>query len=63
MFFFLILFTKSRLHCTFNQLWCVGKYKAIIVKSRESKNKEIPWFGHEDLHPPTKALNGYIFII
>jgi hypothetical protein len=27
------------------------------------ENKEIPWFGHEDLHPHTKALDGYIFTI
>ena len=42
---------------------CVGKYKAIIVESRESRNKEIPWFGHEDLYAHTKALDGYIFTI
>jgi hypothetical protein len=30
---------------------------------RESRNKEIPWFGHEDLRPHTKALDGYIFTI
>ena len=41
----------------------VGKKKAIIVEGRESGNKEIPWFSHENLHPHTKALDGYIFII
>ena len=30
---------------------------------RESRNKEIPWFGHEDLRSHTKALDGYIFTI
>ena len=41
----------------------VGKWKAIIVESRESGNKGILWFGHKDLHPHTKALDGYIFTI
>ena len=31
----------------------------------QTKNKytEIPWFGHEDLRPHTKALDDYIFTI
>ncbi len=41
----------------------VGKQKAIIVESRDSGNKKIPWFGYEDLHPHTKAIDDYIFTI
>ena len=41
----------------------VGKWKIIIVERRESRNKEILWFGHEDLQSHTKSLDGYIFTI
>ena len=34
-----------------------------MVESRESGNKEIPWFSYEDLHLHTKAFDGYIFTI
>ena len=37
--------------------------KQYIVESKESGNKEIPWFNHEDLHPHAKALDSYIFTI
>ena len=36
----------------------VGKYKVIIIKNRESRNKEkeISRLGHEDIHPHTQKL-------
>jgi hypothetical protein len=39
--------------------------KEFRERERTNKNRytEIPWFGHEDLRPYTKALDGYIFTI
>jgi hypothetical protein len=40
--------------------------KKSLEKEREqteNRYTEIPWFGHEDLRPHTKALDGYIFTI
>ena len=40
-----------------------GKLKTIIIKSRENENKEISWFGHENLYPYIKAITFLLYDI